>query len=69
VGIARDFIGAPRAFTIGAIGLILVNSQKREKTMAVYGAIGALIIAACIMATLRSKKAGNNSKISDLNLK
>jgi hypothetical protein len=36
--------------------------------MAVYGAIGALVIAACIMATLRSKKTGT-SKVNDLNLK
>jgi hypothetical protein len=49
--------------------LALVNSQQREKTMAVYGAIGALVIAACIMATLRSKKVNSNSKVSDLNLR
>jgi hypothetical protein len=37
--------------------------------MAVYGAIGALIVAARIMATLRSKKVGSNTKVNDLNLK
>ncbi len=37
--------------------------------MVVYGAIGALVVAACIMATLRSKKVSGSSKVSDLNLK
>ncbi len=37
--------------------------------MVVFGAIGALVIGACVMATLRSKKIGGSSKISDLHLK
>lgn len=37
--------------------------------MVVYGAIGALVIAACIMATLRSKKVSGTSKVNDLNLR
>jgi hypothetical protein len=37
--------------------------------MAVYGAIGALVIAACVLATLRSKKVGSTSKVSHLKIR
>jgi hypothetical protein len=60
--------GSPRAFSRDVV-LLTENLNIGEKTMALFGALGGLVLCGCILAAVRSKKNSATEKVKTLTLK